>query len=69
VLLHTRPAPLSFQYERDLPRLVRSIAPLTIPVMWSLFPATLFAAAFRILAVNGGRVPTFLFWLVRELVW
>jgi hypothetical protein len=37
--------------------------------MWSSFPALLFDEAFGPLELNGGPLPTCLFWFSRELLW
>jgi hypothetical protein len=68
-VLFAIPALLSFQYERDLWPLTRWISLLTIPLMWGSYPALIFDLTFGPLGEYGGPIPTFAFWLVREVLW
>jgi hypothetical protein len=68
-LLFALPALFSLQYDRALPRALRWIAPLTIPLMWATYPALLLDLHHGPLGPHGGPWPTFAFWLVREIIW
>jgi hypothetical protein len=69
MVLFAIPALLSFQYEPELPRAVRWAAFMMIPLMWGSYPALLFDIGFGPLHGFGGPLPTFGFWLLREIAW
>jgi len=68
-VLFALPALLAWRHERGLQPLVRWTAVLTIPLMWGSYPALLFDLTFGPLGPHGGPLPTFAFWLVREILW
>jgi len=68
-VLFALPALLAWRHDRGLPPLVRWTAVLTIPLMWGSFPALLFDLTFGPLGPYGGPLPTFAFWLGREILW
>jgi len=68
-VLFALPGLLAWQHDRRLPSMVRWTAVLTIPLMWASFPALLFDLTFGPLGSHGGPLPTFAFWLAREILW
>jgi hypothetical protein len=68
-LLFAIPALLILSHDRDLWRLARWTAWMTIPLMWVTFPAQVLDEVFGPLGDYGGPAPTFAFLLFREIVW
>ncbi len=68
-ILFALPGLLRFRRDATLPRAVRWIAWMVVPVMWSSYPALMFDIAFGKLGSYGGPAPTFAFWALRECVW
>lgn len=68
-LLFVLPALLSLRHDHTLSRALRWIAPLTILLMWASYPALLLDLRFGPLGHHGGPMPTFAFWLIREVLW
>jgi hypothetical protein len=69
LLLFAIPALLPLQYEAGLSPFVRGTAWVAIALMWSLFPSNMVDRAFGGLTDDGGAIPTFAFWLAREIAW
>jgi hypothetical protein len=69
LLLFAIPGLQSFRYELRLRPAVRWTVWIAITLMWSSFPSLIAEETFGRLGEHGGPVPTFAFWLLREIGW